>query len=293
MAPPADFDGTKPLPPGTQKSLYLPSIGWVAMHSDLADSRRTSVYFKSSPPPFGAFNHQHADQNAFVVNSGGERLAIESGYYDGYKSKHWRGWAHTTRAKNAITYDGGQGQVFFEDDDTRRMGYGAITRFASTPDYDIVTGDAAPAYDGALTQAQRSIVYLRPNLIVVHDRLASAKPRRWEWNIHALRQMAVDSERAIRIESGGQSLCVEMLAGPELRFTQTSDWTDPPAKGEPQWHGRFSTAPLPAAEFIAVMNVGCAGPKAVASKSGERAWTVTLGERKVRIDASGEIAVGR
>jgi hypothetical protein len=275
MAPPADFSGAQRLPAGTPNALHLPSIGWVAMHSDLSDNARTSVYFKSSPPPFGAFNHQHADQNAFVVNAGGERLAIESGYYDRYKSKHWWEWLKTTKAKNAITYDGGGGQIFFEAH--KKMGYGGITRFASTPEYDIVTGDATPAYDGALRQALRSIVYLRPNLILVHDRLASATPRQWEWNIHALNPMTVNSDRSIRIDNRGQSLCVEMLAGPDVRFNQDNHWTAEPAKGEAQWHGRFSTAPLPAAEFIVLMNVGCAEVKAAVSGR-----NVRLGPRTVK-----------
>lgn len=305
MAPPASFSGAQPLPPGTPNSHYLPSIGWVAMHSDLADRGRTSVYFKSSPPPFGAFAHQHADHNSFVVNAGGQRLAIESGYYDRYKSPHWWTWLKTTKAKNAITYDGGKGQVFFETD-YKKMGYGGITRFESTAEYDLATGDATQAYDGALRQALRSVVYLRPNLIVVHDRLASATPRQWEWNIHALRQMTVNSQRSIRIEHGGQSLCVDMVAGPELRFSQTSDWVAEPAKGDgrlhtraapmkgaAQWHGRFATGALPQAEFIAVLSVGCNGAKASAAKSSDGAWTVTLGGKAVRIDASNRVSVTR
>jgi hypothetical protein len=55
----------------TPNAALFPSIGWVAMHSDLADPNRTSVYFKSSP--YGSFNHSHADQNAFVIDSAGER----------------------------------------------------------------------------------------------------------------------------------------------------------------------------------------------------------------------------
>ena len=296
MAPPADFSGPQPLPPGTPSSLYLPSIGWVAMHSDLADEARTSVYFKSSPPPFGAFAHQHADHNAFVVNAGGRRLAIESGYYDRYKSPHWWNWLKTTKAKNAITYDGGKGQIFFETG-YKKMGYGGITRFVSTPDYDLATGDATPAYDGALKQALRSVLYLRPGLILVHDRLASDIPRQWEWNIHALHRMTEVSERSIRIENGGQTLCVQMLAGPPLRFAQTSEWlAEPtrgdgrlhtgaaPRKGEPQWHGRFATPALAEAEFIALMSVGCTDVRpSVSGQSG--AWTVRLGPRTVRIGA--------
>ena len=296
MAPPADFSGAQPLPPGTPNSLYLPTTGWVAMHSDLADSARTSVYFKSSPYPHGAFAHQHADQNSFVINAGGERLAIESGYYDGYKTPHWWNWLKATRAKNAITYDGGQGQIFFEATDYKKMGYGSVKRFDSGSDYDIVTGDATAAYDGALSRAERSLVYLRPNLVLVHDRLASARPRSWEWNIHALNRMQIASETEIRIEQKGRLLCVTMLASPQARFSQTSEWFAhaptrgdgrmvegaAPHKGEPQWHGRFASAPLAQAEFIALLDVGCTSRKAVLQKTGE-GWNVRVGSKLVEL----------
>ncbi|HYE92976.1 MAG TPA: DUF4962 domain-containing protein, partial [Terriglobales bacterium] len=48
LAPRRDL-GSATLPSGTPDAAYFPSVGWVAMHSSLADPRRTSVYFKSSP----------------------------------------------------------------------------------------------------------------------------------------------------------------------------------------------------------------------------------------------------
>jgi len=306
MSPPADFSGAQPLPKGTPNSLYLPTTGWVAMHSELAAQDRVSVYFKSSPYPHGAFSHQLADQNSFVINAGGQRLAIESGYYDGYKTKHWWNWLHQTRAANAVTYDGGKGQIFFEGTDYKKMGYGKIVnaKVAGDPGYDLATGDATQAYDGALTQALRSIVYIRPNIVVVHDKLASSTPRKWEWNIHALQKMNV-SERQIRIESGGQSLCLSMLASPDAKFTQTDEWQIPegikgdgrtvtgadPVKVAAQWHGRFASAPLPAAEFIAVMDVGCKGTKAALKKDDGGNWALEVAGRLVRISTSGEASV--
>ena len=128
MAPPADTAAAT-FPAGTPNTVLMQSIGHVAMHSDVSNSARTSVYFKSSPKPHGAFHHSHADQNSFVVNSGGQRLAIESGYYDSYKSPHWMDWYHQTRAKNAITYDGGKGQIFYEQGG--KMGHGRLTRHTS------------------------------------------------------------------------------------------------------------------------------------------------------------------
>ena len=289
MAPPADFSGAQPFPAGTPNSLLLSTIGQVAMHSDLSNNARTSVYFKSSPPPFGAYNHSHADQNSFVINSGGRRLAIETGYYDGYHTDHWLNWYHRTKAKNAITYDGGQGQLLW-DDGGGKTGFGQVTNFFSSPTADIVSGDATAAYGGALTKAQRSLVYLRPNLILVYDNLASATARQWEWNIHAINQMTVVSDTQISIQNSGQTLCVKMLAGPSMRFSQTNLWSNPPNGSYPaQWHGNFySTTRLPRTEFIALLNVGCT-PVTVGVRKFFGTWTIAVDDFLVVIDAMSNV----
>ena len=315
MSPPNTCASTA-FPTETSNSLYLPSTGWLAMHSDLADANRTSVYFKSSPPPFGAYNHQSADQNAFVINSGGQRLAIESGYYGEhggeYNSNQWQWWTKRTKSKNAITFDDGKGQIAFEHRPNpyrlANVHYGSITQQYSTADYDIVTGDATDAYNGALTKAVRSLVYLRPGTILVYDNLGSGTARTWEWNIHALNPiMVIDSSR-IRITSGTQSLCADILAGPDRQFVPISapdygSWgrsNDPTndvsaAPSDPnaaaQYHGKVVSAqPSTAAEFIALLRVGCAPTTASATKT-HRNWTVQLGNRTVTIDANGTVGV--
>jgi heparinase II/III-like protein/uncharacterized protein DUF4962 len=276
MSPPNTCASQADFPPGMTNALYLPSIGWMAMHSDLADLDRTSVYFKSSPRPFGAFNHQSADQNAFVINAGGERLAIESGHDDGYNSDHWQYWVKRTRSKNAVTFDGGQGQIAFEHlpDPFKTMGYGSIVRQTSTADFEIVTGDATDAYNGALTKALRTLVFLRPGTILVYDKLASSTARTWEWNIHALNPFEViSSSGRVRITRGTQSLCVDMLVGPPRQFipvagSDFSSWgrsNDPmndvsAAPSDPatavQYHGKFATTQAStAAEFLVLMRV--------------------------------------
>ena len=287
LAPPADT-GPAPFPAGTPDSTLFPSIGWAAMHSSLQDPARASVYFKASP--YGSYNHSHADQNSFVINAGGQRLAIDSGYFDDYNSPHWWQWYKQTRAHNAITFDGGQGQAVFES--SGQLGAGTVTGYVRQPDYDIVSGDATAAYGGTLTEAKRSLVYLRPNLVLVYDRLASDVARQWEWNIHAVNPMNVISDQKVSIQNNGRSLCVDMLAAPAIQFTQTDLFTVDPATAMPrQWHGKFSSAStLGAAEFIGLLNVGCTPVAANASKM-NGVWTVNLGARQVTIDATGNVSV--
>jgi hypothetical protein len=285
LAPLAD-PGPAPLPAGTPDAAYFPSIGWAAMHSALADPQRTSVYFKSSR--FASYNHSHADQNALVVAAGAVPLALDSGHFDGYKTPHWWQWYKQTRAHNAITFDGGQGQLVYEQNG---YGPGSVTRFEHAGGYDIVQGDATAAYGGALTDARRSVLYLRPDRILVYDRLASATPRTWEWNLHAAQPMSVLGADAIRIDHGGRSLCVDLLAAPGTAFSQTDQWSAEPLSGARQWHGTFASAqPSAAAEFVALLRVGCAPVAAQALKQ-DGVWTVTLDATTVTIDGDAAIAV--
>ncbi|MBE7421039.1 MAG: heparinase II/III family protein [Zoogloeaceae bacterium] len=282
LAPARDWNaipGT--LPAGTPRAVHLADIGWVAMHSDLSDRARTSVYFKASP--YGSYNHSHADQNSFVIHARGQALAIDSGYYDFYGSPHWKDWYKQTRAHNAITFDGGQGQLH----DTMKA-KGRITRFEHHADYDLATGDAAAAYGGALTRAVRSVVYLRPDTVLVHDSLASETPRTWEWNLHALSKMKVKGARGLEIEQEGVRLCATLLESPEGAFEQTDRFATPPQGAyRAQWHARYTSGVKSRqARFLALLDVDCRGIMTEVRADGSR-LIVDVGVRKFTFDQTG------
>lgn len=282
LAPKRDWSAIpSALPAGTPQAVHLADTGWVAMHSNLADSARTSVYFKSSP--YGSYNHSHADQNGFVVHARGQVLAADSGYYDYYGSPHWKDWYKQTRAHNAITFDGGQGQLL----DTMAA-KGRITQFAHRTDHDAATGDATKAYGGALSHALRSIVYLRPDSVLVYDSLASATPRTWEWNLHALSAMKLQGPRALEIAQAGVRMCVTMLAAPPGAFAQTDRFTTDPRGDRPrQWHARYASQDkTTAAEFVALLDIGCHAPQVALDKTDGRI-VVSLDARRVAFDARG------
>jgi hypothetical protein len=288
LAPPVDLSSSGiSLPGGTPNGIRLADVGWVAMHSDLADRSRTSVYFKSSP--FGSYNHSHADQNSFVIHARGRSLAIDSGYYDYYGSPHWKNWYKQTRAHNAITFDGGQGQL--HDTLTAK---GTITRFEHNSMYDISTGDATAAYGGALTRSVRSIFYVRPGSVLVYDSLASATPRTWEWNLHAQSRMKEMGARSIEIDQDGVRLCVSLLDTPDGAFSQNDQFTTGPQGNYPkQWHAKFSTAAkLREATFVAILDVHCnGGGAAMYNEGGQR--VVQVGNHRVTLLSDGSLLVKR
>lgn len=253
-------------PPTTlPNSIHLPDLGWVAMHSSLADPQRTSIYFRSGP--YGSYNHSHADQNSFVLNAHGERLLIDSGHYDWYQSPHRTQWYRTTRAHNAVTFDGGKGQVsngFIGD----IAASGEIRFFRDYGSHLVVTGSAVPAYGGAVTRALRTLVYVRPRTLFVVDQLASATPRRWEWNMHSTQRFVSRLDGSFAVN--GEGACVLPLFGPQASFSQTSAWTAAPEGGAfaPQWHGAFISATAQSANRrVTAIRVGCGGFKDVSASS--------------------------
>lgn len=267
------------IPPDS--SAYIPSIGWVAMHSNIASPGRSSLYFKSSP--YGSFNHSHGDQNGLLLSIGNQPLLVSAGWYDWYGSPQWSDWYRQTRSHNAITYDGGQGQAVAGYRETLQYN-GKITSFAAQPSYDYVEGDATAAYAGALTMARRQVWHLRNanNAVLVRDKLSSAAAHTYEFNLHAPVAMTVESPTSVRIAANGQSVCVSSL-NPGGFFAK---WTGPVAMpGTVEDHGAFYLrgAANTTSEFLVLLDVGCRRPLVLIRNIGT-GRVVTVGSQSVTLN---------
>lgn len=271
------------LPEGVGNAAIFPSVGMVAMHSDLSVRNRMSIYFKSSP--YGSFNHSHADQNSFVIHAHGKPVLMSSGYYDYYGSPHWLGWYKQTRAHNAITFDGGQGQGV----DSREAS-GRIVQFSTTPEIDIVTGDASRAYEGKLTTALRTLIYIRPGVLIVIDRLRSDLPRMWEWNLHAMEAFRVRGAGLISVmDADKEVMCVDMLQPTSVSFRQDNHFIVQPVNEKPsQWNGIFSVLkPSREVVFVARLSLDCQSTNATAENMGVAGLKIQAGEHQIIVDTSG------
>ncbi|NTV70810.1 MAG: DUF4962 domain-containing protein [Azonexaceae bacterium] len=258
---------------GLADSIYFPSVGWAAMHSSLADRGRVSVYFKSSP--LGSFNHSHADQNSFVIHARGRVLAMDSGYYDYYNSPHWRNWYKQTRAHNAITFDGGQGQSLGDTGTGTKAKVGRVTRFVQSATYDLVAGDAASAFDPPLSKAIRTVVFIRPSTVVVVDELASAIPRRWEWNLHTPSSL-IGTGSSYSMNSDGVEMCLSVSAPAAISLSSNQGYSPMPemdsGKVLPHFWNRFAyKSPSSNSVFISVFRMDCSTAQEVVTFSGNTA----------------------
>jgi hypothetical protein len=264
-------------------SAYFPSIGWTAMHSDIASPGRTSIYFKSSP--YGSFNHSHGDQNGLLLSVAGQPLLIKAGWYDWYGSPNWLSWYHQTKSQNAITFDGGKGQLVGGYRETLQRN-GKVTGFSAQPAYDYVEGDATPAYGGQLTSARRQLWYLRKqNAVLVRDKLSANLPHTYEFNLHAPTAIVAESPGKVKIAINGQSVCVWSLGANSVYEKRIGG---APRPGTVEYHGAFTVknggkAP---AEFLVLLDVGCKKPAVSVTTRGTGAAavrTVTIGSQSVTL----------
>lgn len=190
-----------------EKAKYLKDIGWVGSHSDLIDTERISLYFKSSW--YGGYSHSHSDQNSFVIDAFGERLALDSGYYDSWGSAFDRGYSRQTYAHNTVTHSDGVGQPTM--DITPK---GEITEFITTPDFDLMGGDASDAYAGKISKFKRNIIYLRPDQFLVIDDLKAkdGEETTFEWWLNAEKEIYVhDNLRGAKIVKNDAALDAKIM----------------------------------------------------------------------------------
>lgn len=262
--------GPSPALPSTQANgAWFPSVGWASMHSALGERLRTSVHFKSSP--FGSVNHSHADQNSFVMFSKGKVLAMDSGAYDYYNSPHWRNYYKQTRAHNAITFDGGSGQSLGATGLGERAAAGRLTRFAQGAGFDLVTGEAAAAYGGALARATRTLVFIRPTTLVAVDQLDSPIARKYEYNLHTGVPLS-GTAAAFRADVAPAEMC-GMVASPDAMVMSSSEGY-PVASGSAatphHWNKFVFEAARSKALIVSVLRSDCASgaPKVTFANGG-------------------------
>jgi len=205
--------------------------GQAYLNSNLLDARQgVQVTFKSSP--FGTQSHGYESNNSFLLSAYGERLLIRTGRRDTYGSEHHVKWMWTTRSVNDVTVDG-IGQKGHSS-----AAQGRIVDFRAGKAIDIVVGEAGAAYVGEKTKQNpdgrlldrftRSIIFVKPDLVVVFDRLKARQKSSYEYWLHSVNQFAVKNQDDIRVESGDAACDIRILEPRELTFAQTNEYDPNP-----------------------------------------------------------------
>jgi len=195
--------------------------GQAMLNTTLLDAQdNVHVAFKSSP--FGTQSHGYEANNAFLLYAFGERLLIRTGRRDSYGSTHHKTWMWHTKSVNSITVNG--------ETQRKRTPYalGEILAFHSSPQMDYVAGEAGGAYGNAMKRFTRHLLFVKPGLIVIFDRLEAPKPSTFEWRLHSPTKMTVNGQGDVRVVSKQAACRVAFLAPEGLKLSLTDKFDPPP-----------------------------------------------------------------
>jgi hypothetical protein len=145
--------------------------GPVYMRSDWSTS---AVWVSHAAGPL-LYDHQHYDQGHITIQRGGDYLLVDGGAYGLYQTIYHNTLLFDDRGAGDIsTYPPGQGA--WDMGDTHIYKYADGNDFVySQSDF---TRSYAAAHDGTLNSVKaaiRSLLYLRPGLVIVHDQAQSAQ----------------------------------------------------------------------------------------------------------------------
>lgn len=232
--------------------------GQAALNTTLWDARdNVQVLFKSSP--FGLQSHGYDANNAFLLTAYNARLFVSSGRRDLYGSDHHVRWMWSTRSVNSVTVDG-ISQVSHSAA-TR----GQITAFFTSPEIDVVEGEAGPCYEDPkadspenrrlLDRFTRTIIFIKPDRIVIYDRLVAKKPVTFQYWLHSPERMEIGENR-LTAQVDNVVCPVEFLAPNGLKIMQTDQYDpNPRLRGVSirEWHVTAeTTTPSQQTEFLAL-----------------------------------------
>ena len=205
--------GVVPKPPvDIPQARLFPEVGQLAAYDRFHDHRSNRIFFRSSP--WGSHSHAHCDQNGFVIHAGGEILACDAGYYTYYGDDYHGQWSMRTYPHNTILVNG-------ESQPKSITARGEVAAFFNTPDACFFVGDASDAYEDRLRRFDRSVLFLRPDVWIVHDDLEAPEPSDYTWLLNTFEAAEIDERaRSLTVRQRDQRLLVQHLAPDELDYSQ-------------------------------------------------------------------------
>ncbi len=222
-----------PTPPtDLPESWYFKGVGTAYMRSGFnLDPTSTDVYAVFRCERFPDM-HTHAHQNHLLIGRGSDILAVDSGAYDSSSSSHHDNYFSRTVAHNTITVfdpneatfgsysnDGGQRRPSHEsyptqcgDLDLPQFDRGTIVAFEDADNFTYMKGDATAAYSPEkVSQFTREVVYLKPDLFVVLDRVtATSASFKKRWLLHSINEPQVSGNTTV-VQQGDSKLFIKTL----------------------------------------------------------------------------------
>ena len=239
---------TPPVPPSTLPLGYRsPGTDWLNARSGWDDTATSLTVVATSEI---VQSHAHVDTGSFVVWRGGWQAADAVSY--GKSGLSWEAGAHdmiqvpghhhhTGKSRGLVHY-ADEGGTFYAQIDASNL----FTKRVSDN-----------GYEPMLDEWTRELVYVRPNVLVVYDRVVpKATTRDYSWRVHFANKPSGGPRRWTASNEGG-SIAVELLDGGEAKIAQDSDLAEGPSKA---W--RLDVGPHASGRTLALLEVATGAPPA-------------------------------
>ncbi len=256
---PAPLNGIAPeIPVKLPQSVLYRYIGWGIVNTALADGLR-NVTVALHAGPF-ASGHQHDDQNAILINAYGDKLLINSGYYDYYGSEHFKRYSITTKAHNTILVDN-------QDQDGRKEGAGGqFGRFYDDRNFAYMSGEAGnpTVNNGKLSRWNRRVIFIKPEIIISHDLIEASQPVELSYVAHSAYPLFASTPEYYFDIVGEKAELYAKILHPQLKLSTSTGYpvlpVRPRGNNEPleestivkEWHVKGDTTEKVTSEDIVV-----------------------------------------
>lgn len=210
-------DPSQPFQPPPPARIF-PARGSAALRSGWSDDA-TVISLRVGP----WFNHQHADEGSFQVAAFGTRLIDEAGYENYYTDPRYPDYFTQAAGHNTLLVDG---NAFSQTAIASRFWPGFATpHFTShvlAGGIDFLASDLTSAYDGVLDHYDREFVFLKPDILIVRDRVNSPTPHVFSFLLHAPAGSKVNANGASAVFQATTAAASIAAAGDNATWTVTT-----------------------------------------------------------------------
>jgi hypothetical protein len=158
---------------------------------------------------YGSKTHKHQDDLSFTLFYKGKDIFIDSGKYNYDKKDKLRNYITSPFAHNTIAVEGKNYKIAPPHTNRDKI---KITDFTSNPIYDYVKG-INYAYDDV--QLERAIVFIKPNIVIILDKIRSEKNNKYLQIFNLAPHLTVTNttNEGAMLESNGEPIEIIQLSG--------------------------------------------------------------------------------
>jgi hypothetical protein len=198
---------------------FATGSGWLNFRSGWGAN---DVSFTVAAPSVIDQSHQHVDAASFTLFKNGWQ-ALDAGSMSGTGLNQLSASHNTLHVVGSEARPGEVGGVTSAID-TASYGYVGVD---ATRQYRYRPGSETP--QEMLDEHTRELVYLRPGVVVVYDRVDAKPGHAYEWRLHTATAPSASGDRYEAI-SGGQRISVQKLAGGAQSTARDNDLPDFPSE---------------------------------------------------------------